>query len=173
MFRRGYVRDPYSPAGIKELDYTPLCFTEAAKALPETCIRTLPAPGGPLPHHSRAATAAPTPSTAAPAAAPFVPLPGVVLPVVVSCPLPSPRPTPHPLPRRPFSPPPSRPPMPVSPAVGDEPWPCPHNNRWRRLRSKKGLNHFLCTQCEAKWKGSDYFLQFMGRRGGGYQSHKG
>jgi hypothetical protein len=30
--------------------------------------------------------------------------------------------------------------------------PCGHPSDWKRLRFKKGLSHFVCTQCGLKWK---------------------
>jgi hypothetical protein len=30
--------------------------------------------------------------------------------------------------------------------------PCGHPHDWKRLRFKKGLSHFVCTQCGLKWK---------------------
>lgn len=45
---------------------------------------------------------------------------------------------------------------PVTPVTPNTPVdmspPCNHTSNWKRLRLKKGMQHFLCYECGAKWK---------------------
>lgn len=42
-------------------------------------------------------------------------------------------------------------------------FPCYHLSSWKRIRAKKGVNHFVCCLCGVRWKGSRFYLQFITR----------
>eukprot|EP00906_Rhabdomonas_costata_P019178 RCo027969 len=163
MPQGGYIRDPYSSAGFKDFNSSPVPAITAGQfptaAFPVPRIQPQGIVAAPHPPAAVVAAAVAAPA-AGPAIASFVPLPGVVLPVVVALPPPSSTPQPQPLPSTPNA---AVSVLGLEEPASEEPWPCPHNRSWKRLRVKKGLNHFLCTQCGARWKGSHYFLQFLGR----------
>eukprot|EP00906_Rhabdomonas_costata_P027682 RCo039275 len=155
MTSQGFVRDPYSEAGIiyfdlvsgrKDAVAAPPAMSPQEPVQPTTGLHVPAAAGGdifiPIPHRLSQA---------------FEPLPGVVLPVVISVATVAGTHASA-----------SAQPAPTSTPIHEmEPWPCPHVLEWKRLRWKKGISCYFCLHCGARWKGSGYFLQFMTRENGG------
>eukprot|EP00906_Rhabdomonas_costata_P039395 RCo055710 len=152
-----YTRDPYSAQGIS--------YVDVISRQDFSSLRPFSGPSKKDDRGDSVATAMPHRSSTGvcgkavlvPPPMPFIPLPGIVLPVVVSHTTPVAR-----LPRQPLGSEQSLE-MCVTTPAGVETMPCLHTTKWKRLRWRKGLHHYVCRECGQRWKGSEFILGFVPR----------